>query len=149
MIKKTFVIFKEDCVGCHACEIACKQEHNLGIGPRLIRVIENSPTFIPIYCHHCAQAPCQKACPVEAIERNKQGIVLIKPNECIGCRECLGACPFGAMQFEDRLEVAIKCDLCIEKTSRNQDPACSLVCPTQCILWGATKAMVEKASRLR
>ena len=113
MEKVSMVFHKKNCMGCHACEVACKQERGLGVGPRLVRVLEKSPDYIPIYCHHCAKAPCKEACPVEAISRNEQGIVLIDNNLCIGCRECLEACPFGAMQFEDSQEIAVKCDLCV------------------------------------
>ena len=53
MTKTALVIFKKDCMGCHACEIACKQEHGLGVGPRLIRIVEKPPQFQPIYrLHH-------------------------------------------------------------------------------------------------
>ena len=76
MNKISLVFRKKDCMGCHACEVACKQEHALGVGPRLVRVLEKSPDYVPIYCHHCAKAPCKEACPVEAISRNEQGIVL-------------------------------------------------------------------------
>jgi len=148
MGKFSLTIFKEDCMGCHACEVACKQEHDLGVGPRFIRVIEKSPSFIPIYCHHCTQAPCLKSCPVEAIDRNAQGVVLINQETCIGCRECVGACPFGAMQFDDTREVATKCDLCLERINHGQAPACSLVCPTGCIVWGDSKALGDKATRM-
>jgi len=146
--KKYLTIFKEDCCGCHACEVACKQEHNLGVGPRLIRIIEKSPSFLPVYCHHCADAPCKKVCPVRAIERNEQGIVLINEEICIGCRECVEACPFGAMQFDGEKEVAVKCDLCLEKVKNREAPACSLICPTGCILWGDAKALTERAAHL-
>ena len=128
-------------MGCHACEVACKQEHGLGVGPRLVKVLEKSPDYIPIYCHHCAKAPCQKACPVEAISRNEQGIVLIDDDICIGCRECLEACPFGAMQFEDQREVAVKCDLCLHRLAENKQPACLSVCPTGCISLGGKKSI--------
>lgn len=148
MGKRTFSIFKEDCMGCHACEVACKQEHQLDVGPRLIRVIEKSPVFLPIYCHHCAKAPCKEACPVQAIYREGQGLVLIDQETCIGCRECLQACPFGAMQFDDVQETAIKCDLCQERLNSGQAPACSLVCPTGCIIWGDSKALGDKAARI-
>jgi Fe-S-cluster-containing hydrogenase component 2 len=63
MRKLSLTIKKMDCMGCHACEVACKQEHGLGTGPRLIRVIEKAPRFIPVYCHHCADAPCLDSCP--------------------------------------------------------------------------------------
>jgi Fe-S-cluster-containing dehydrogenase component len=139
MEKVSLVFSKKDCMGCHACEVACKQEHALGVGPRLVRVLEKSPDFIPIYCHHCAKAPCQAACPVEAISRNEQGIVLIDADRCIGCRECVEACPFGAMQFEEHREIAVKCDLCLHRLAENKQPACMSVCPTGCIRFGVEK----------
>lgn len=147
MDKRYLTIFKEDCCGCHACEIACKQEHDLSVGPRLINVIDMSPSFVPIYCHHCADAPCKKACPVDAIARDSRGVVLINEEICIGCRECIGACPFGAMQFDGEKEVAVKCDLCIERLKQGETPACASVCPTGCILWGDIKMTLDKAAQ--
>jgi Fe-S-cluster-containing dehydrogenase component len=149
MEKISLVIHRKDCMGCHACEVACKQEHALGVGPRLVRVLEKGPDFIPIYCHHCAKAPCKEACPVEAIYRNERGIVLIDNDLCIGCRECVEACPFGAMQFEDHQEIAVKCDLCIHRLDEGKLPACMSVCPTGCIGFGGKKsiaAVFEKAA---
>jgi len=149
MGKISLTILKEDCCGCHSCEVACKQEHDLGVGPRLIRVIEKSPLFIPIYCHHCAKPPCKDACPVEAIYRNDQGLVLINEEACIGCRECVTACPFGAMQFDDIKEVAAKCDLCLERLTEGKAPACSLICPTGCMVWGDTQSLLNRAASER
>ena len=150
MEKVSMVFRKKNCMGCHACEVACKQEHGLGVGPRLVQVLEKSPDYIPIYCHHCAKAPCKEACPVEAISRNEQGIVLIDNDLCIGCRECQEACPFGAMQFEDSQEIAVKCDLCVHRLEDNRRPACMTVCPTGCIYLSGKKsiaAVFEKATR--
>lgn len=141
MDKISLMIRKKDCMGCHACEVACKQEHRLGVGPRLVRVIEHSVDFTPVYCHHCAKAPCKQACPVDAISRNEQGIVLIDGELCIGCRDCVEACPFGAMQFEDNREIAIKCDLCIHRLAESKPPACMSVCPTGCIYLGGQKSI--------
>ena len=147
MEKISWVIRKKDCMGCHACEVACTQEHGLGDGPRLIQVREESPDFIPIYCHHCARPPCRDACPVEAITRNDQGIVLIDEALCIGCRDCAEACPFGAMQFEDNREIAVKCDLCIHRLAENKKPACMDVCPTGCIRLGEKKSIAAVFER--
>ena len=144
MAKVSLMFFKKDCMGCHACEIACKQEHGLGVGPRLVRIVENSPDFIPIYCHHCAKAPCLESCPVDAIFKDPRGIVLIDNALCIGCKECIEACPFGAMQFDDDLEIAVKCDMCVERLNNNERPACSQACGTRCIFWGDTKALSER-----
>ena len=144
MGKVSLRIKKSDCMGCHACEVACKQEHGLGVGPRLIRVIEKSSDFHPVYCHHCTKAPCKSSCPVDAIYRDTQGQVLIDDKQCIGCMECMAACPFGAMQFDDESEVALKCDMCPERIAEGHTPACAAVCPTGCIGWGTTTAAAKK-----
>jgi len=147
MEKVSFVISKSNCMGCHACEVACKQEHGLGVGPRLIQVMEESPDYIPIYCHHCAKPPCRDACPVEAISRNNRGIVLIDEDLCIGCRDCVEACPFGAMQFENGREVAVKCDLCVVRLDDGKAPACLSICPTGCIRAGEKKSIAAVFER--
>ena len=139
MEKISLVFDKKTCMGCHSCEVACKQEHGLGVGPRLIRVIEESSDFYPIYCHHCTKAPCGESCPKEAISRNEQGIVLIDNERCTGCRECMEACPFGAMQFDDQQEIAIKCDLCVHRLAEDLRPACMGVCPTGSIYFREKK----------
>lgn len=144
MSKFSLMFYRKDCMGCHACEVACKQEHGLGVGPRLVRVIEKSADFFPVYCHQCAQAPCKEVCPVDAIFRNNQGLVLIDRDLCIGCKECLEACPFGAMQYDDDQEIAVKCDLCKERLENEESPACYSVCPTRCITWGATKSLSDR-----
>lgn len=137
MEKVSLIFNKKNCMGCHACEVACKQEHGLGVGPRLVRVIENSSEFIPVYCHHCAKAPCKASCPVDAIRRDPRGLVLIDRESCIGCKECVEACPFGAMQFDEDDGFAVKCDLCVERLNNNEVPACSKACPTRCIFFGS------------
>jgi Fe-S-cluster-containing dehydrogenase component len=147
MDKVSLIILQNDCMGCHACEVACKQEHGLDVGPRLIRIIERSPYYIPIYCHHCAKPPCKDACPVEAISRDERGIVHIDEELCIGCKACIGACPFGAMQFDEQREVALMCDLCYERLKNNKEPACSVACPTRCILWGDIQAISQEIER--
>ena len=147
MEKISLLFTRKNCMGCHACEVACKQEHGLSVGPRLVRIIEESPIFSPVFCHHCARPPCKDACPEGAISRNEQGIVLIDTDLCIGCQDCVEACPFGAMQFDDNLEMAVKCDLCIERLSDNLEPACMSVCPTGCIHHGENKSIAAVFER--
>jgi Fe-S-cluster-containing dehydrogenase component len=147
MGKLTLMVLQKDCMGCHACEVACKQEHGLDVGPRFIKVVEKGHSFIPIYCHHCARPPCREACPVEAISRNEWGIVQVDEELCIGCKACIEACPFGAMQYDEEREAALMCDLCYERLKNDEEPACSLACPTQCILWGDMKAIAEELGR--
>jgi NADPH-dependent glutamate synthase beta subunit-like oxidoreductase len=86
MGKVSLVFNENDCMGCHACEVACKQEHDLGVGPRVVKVIEKSPRFWPLFCHHCDDAPCAKACPVDAIIKDPEtGVVLHDREKCTGC----------------------------------------------------------------
>jgi len=136
MNRRSLIVFQEDCMGCHACEVACKQEHNLEVGPRLIRVVEKPPRYFSIYCHHCARPLCAESCPNTAIVRDANGIVRVKEDLCIGCKSCLEACPFGAMQYHEGKEVAVKCDLCYHRLLNNDLPACVSVCPTRSIFFG-------------
>ncbi len=141
-MEKTYLKFnKNDCMGCHACEIACKMENDLGVGPRLVKVIEGTSDYTPIYCHQCAKAPCLEACPSEAISKNDKGIVLIDDKACIGCRACVDACPFDAMQFDDNREIAVKCDVCYSRLLEGKKTACMSVCPTGCISLGGKKSI--------
>jgi NADPH-dependent glutamate synthase beta subunit-like oxidoreductase len=86
MTKMTLMFKEVDCSGCHSCEVACKQEHGLGVGPRVVRVIERAPVFKPLYCHHCEDAPCVTACWVDAITTDPEtGVVLHDNATCNGC----------------------------------------------------------------
>ena len=89
---KISLLFNEYlCSGCHTCEIACKQEHGLGVGPRVIRVLEESPYFKPLFCHHCDDPPCAKACPEDAITKDSEtGVVLLDLEKCTGCNAVPG-----------------------------------------------------------
>ena len=112
--------------------------------PQCVGSVAHDPVHYGAECLHCADAPCKNACPVDAILRDAKGLVLIDNDLCIGCKECLAACPFGAMQFDDDQETAVKCDLCVERLKNDQAPACYSVCPTRCISWGATKELSDR-----
>jgi NADPH-dependent glutamate synthase beta subunit-like oxidoreductase len=79
-----------DCCGCHTCEVACKQEHGLPVGPRPVRVVERAPLFMQYFCHHCEDAPCALSCPEGAIKRDDLGVVLHDPEKCNGCNAIEG-----------------------------------------------------------
>ncbi|MFT5873424.1 MAG: electron transport protein HydN [Clostridium sp.] len=156
----TFVVANPNkCIGCKACEIACAVAHldssvsTAGVidAPFLPRInlIRAERVTMPIQCRQCDDAPCANACPVAAIVHQDNRIV-VKPELCIGCKTCMLACPFGAMdmvpQFQNGEEqvqmnlsvinkegkqskevmVAHKCDLCV---GRPGGPACVEVCP--------------------
>ncbi|MDI6761438.1 MAG: FAD-dependent oxidoreductase [Thermodesulfobacteriota bacterium] len=91
MGKVSLMLNEVECMGCHACEVACKQEHGLGVGPRVIKVIERAPYFKPLFCHHCEDSPCALACPESAITKDpKTGVVLVNSEKCNGCNAVAG-----------------------------------------------------------
>lgn len=98
------VIDLRKCVGCHACTIACVAENKLPPGVVYRPVIEEeigeypnvTRRFIPRPCMQCENPPCVPVCPVHATYTNEEGVVEVNYEQCIGCRACLTACPYGA-----------------------------------------------------
>ena len=138
----------EECVGCHACEIACKQEHELPVGPRLIKIYDTGPQRIEgrpqlrykvAVCLQCTEPPCRDACPVGAISLRKDGITVINRALCDGCRKCIDSCPYGVLEFDAPNKLARKCDLCAERLDRGLNPACIATCPSHCIHFSTAK----------
>lgn len=134
------------CWGCRTCEVACKQEHRTPGGLPLIRVAEDGPREVDggwhfeyrvNRCRHCDDPPCAAACPVEALVRRDDGIVVLDRPVCIGCRACLDACPYDAVAFDDAAGTATKCDLCHHRIDAGLLPACAdNVCLAHCIHLG-------------
>ncbi|UUX54641.1 4Fe-4S binding protein [Citrobacter youngae] len=131
------------CIGCRTCEVACVVAHqqnqdcasvsSAAFTPR-IRVIKDDAFTTAVACHQCEDAPCANVCPTHAIRR-EHGHIFVEQARCIGCKSCMLACPFGAMNVVSRSSrvQAIKCDLCWHREAR---PACVEACPTsalQCI----------------
>lgn len=91
MAKVSLLFNENECMGCHACEVACKQEHGLTVGPKVVKVIERAPYFKPLFCHHCEDAPCALACPENAITKDpRTGVVLVDSEKCNGCNAVAG-----------------------------------------------------------
>ena len=118
----------EKCTACRLCEFACST-HNFGeINPARSRIkvtiVSKDFFYYPNVCQQCGKAPCMEACPQEgALVRNEtSGAVEVVATECIGCRMCVRACPFGAMGFDKMSKLADKCDLC------GGDPQCVQHC---------------------
>ena len=134
------------CMGCRACETVCKLENNLDAGPRFTMVTEVETgsgnderlNFLPIPCQHCGDAPCVKACPTGALHKRSDGIVLGNSKKCIGCHECLWACPFGVPQFGANGLIQ-KCTMCYNRIDEGDKPACVRNCPAEAILCGTVE----------
>lgn len=127
------------CIGCRACEVHCQVEHDLPAGIRLMHVHPHPedlafgiPVF-PLACAHCADPPCRAVCPVGAIRRRPDGVVLLDSAACIGCRFCIIACPYGAPQWDPGRGRVIKCDLCVDRVEQGLWPACATKCSMKAI----------------
>ncbi len=137
------------CVGCHACETACKEENSISPGPKWIQVMEVETrvagewtiNWKPMACMHCGDPWCLKVCPTRAIsKRNEDGIVLVNGDYCIGCMECFRACPFGTPQLGEDRKMQ-KCTLCVHRTSDGGNPACVQNCPSEAMYYGTVQEL--------
>jgi Fe-S-cluster-containing dehydrogenase component/formate-dependent nitrite reductase membrane component NrfD len=143
-MKFGFLIDHRKCIGCHACSVACKEEHQvpLGVYRTWVKYVEKGEFphtqrhFTVLRCNHCAYAPCVTICPVTALYKRSDGIVDFDPNVCIGCKACMQACPYDALYIDPNHNTAAKCNFCAHRVEMGLQPACEIVCPTQAILSG-------------
>lgn len=139
-----FVIDQNRCIGCHACTVACKDEHEvpIGVNRTWVKYIEKGvfPAtrrhFAVLRCNHCDDAPCVEICPTVALYRSPNGIVDFDNERCIGCKSCMQACPYDALYIDPNRNTAAKCNFCAHRLELGLQPACEVVCPTQAILSG-------------
>jgi Fe-S-cluster-containing dehydrogenase component/formate-dependent nitrite reductase membrane component NrfD len=139
-----FVIDQNRCIGCHACTVACKEEHNIAVGVNRtwVKYIEKGHYpdtrrhFAVLRCNHCDDAPCIEICPTVALFRRRDGIVDFDNERCIGCKSCMQACPYDALYIDPDRNTAAKCNFDASRVERGYKPACEVVCPTQAILSG-------------
>ena len=183
------------CIGCKACEIACKQWNQLPASEpvwtgssydntgqlsattwRHVQFIEHiegpdipllqldtaslpatQSAALPFFnsdrwlmqsdvCKHCANAPCQEACPTGSIIRTEFDTVYVQQDICNGCGYCVVACPFGVIardEYGDRK--AHKCTLCYDRLKEGFEPACAKVCPTDSIQFGELEQLKAHA----
>ncbi len=129
---KALYIDYQKCTGCRLCELVCAVMHDGISNPARSRIKiikwEAEGLYIPMTCQQCEDAPCMNVCPVKAISRDEElGRVVVDYNVCIGCRACVAACPFGAMNFNPIDKKVFKCDLC------DGDPQCVRFCEEKAV----------------
>jgi Fe-S-cluster-containing dehydrogenase component/formate-dependent nitrite reductase membrane component NrfD len=155
-LRYSFVIDHNRCIGCHACTVACKEEHNvpLGVFRTWVKYIEKgefphtSRHFGVMRCNHCDDAPCIEICPTRALFRRDDGIVDFDNSRCIGCQSCMQACPYDALYLDPTTHTAAKCNFCAHRIEMNLEPACVIVCPTRAIIAGDIDNPESEASQI-
>jgi len=139
-----FAIDLRKCIGCHACTIACKAEHDIPIGVNRcwVKTVEKGTFpdtrrfFFPVLCNQCDAAPCVSICPTNALYKRRDGIVDLNGAACIGCRACMEACPYDQLFIDPNTRTAEKCNFCANRVENNLLPSCVIVCPTECRIFG-------------
>ncbi len=150
MRSKNLFIDPGRCIGCQACVAACR-ECDSHRGRSMIHLdyvdMGNSSAAMPTVCMHCSDpvAPCAQVCPVDAIPVGPDGVVGTASAElCIGCGNCVHACPFGVPKLDVAEMLQYKCDLCYDRSSQGLLPMCASVCPTDALFYGTYEELLEK-----
>jgi len=143
-VRYGFAIDQRTCIGCHACTVACKTEHEVPVGQfrTWVKYVDSGEfpdttrSFGVMRCNHCTDAPCVKICPTQALFKREDGIVDFDSERCIGCKSCMQACPYDAIYIDADTHTAAKCNLCAHRVDEDLEPACVVVCPTHSIWVG-------------
>ncbi len=172
------------CIGCKACQVACKEWNDLPGTPSRFQMIDGELTavnftgnsydntghltaydwrhvlFIENFspdrstaawymmsdsCKHCTQAGCLDVCPTHAIIRTDLGNVVVQDAVCNGCRDCIPACPFGVISFNQQTGRVAKCTLCDDRIHAGLETACAKACPTGSIRYGDVSVLRASA----
>ena len=148
--QSVFVIDQSRCIGCEACVQACA-ECGTHRGQSLIhleRVDRAASTqTAPMVCMHCEDPTCAHVCPADAIKQTEDGIVqsALKPR-CIGCSNCVLACPFGVPKYVADFDQMMKCDMCTDRTTEGLTPMCASVCPSEALWYGTIEQFRDTRS---
>ncbi len=163
------------CIGCKACEVACKEwnripddalsltgmsyDNTVGLGANTWRHVafieQREPAGGPDelrwlmssdVCKHCTHAACLDVCPTGALFRTEFGTVVVQEDVCNGCGYCIPACPYGVIDQRKDDGRAFKCTMCYDRLGAGLEPACAKACPTDSIQFGPLDELRHRAA---
>lgn len=159
------------CTGCRGCQVACKQWNGLpAVSTSFSGSYENPPRiggdtwtkvrffeqekdgkvkflFRKAQCMHCTKASCVAVCAAGAISQNDRGVVTIDQDRCVGCKNCVVACPFHSVGFSEATGTSRKCRLCYGRIENGMDPACVKACPAGAVTIGDRTKVLAQAKQ--
>jgi formate dehydrogenase iron-sulfur subunit len=174
--RKGFFTDTSVCIGCKACEVACKEWNHVPDKPlsfsgmsydntqelgadtwRHVAFIEQerevgdpagSPRWLMAsdVCKHCTHAACLDVCPTGALIRTEFGTVVVQEDVCNGCGYCVSACPYGVIDQRKEDGRVWKCTMCYDRLGAGLEPACATACPTKSIQYGDLDELRERAT---
>jgi formate dehydrogenase iron-sulfur subunit len=174
--RKGFFTDTSVCIGCKACEVACKEWNDVPSGPlslkgmsfdnttelsanswRHVAFIEQERSMpdpagrarwlmASDVCKHCTHAACLDVCPTGALIRTEFGTVVVQQDVCNGCGYCVSACPYGVIDKREDDGRVFKCTMCYDRLGAGLEPACAKACPTQSIQFGDLDELRERAA---
>jgi len=142
-LHKCIVVDPDECTGCEICESVCSFVHDAEFNPINTRIhrVRIEPVFnIAMACQKCEDAPCIRACPEKALDKDEEGSITVDEDKCNGCGFCIRACDFGVISLHLDNQKALVCDLCenmreefIDPEVGKPEPQCIEMCPREAI----------------
>jgi Fe-S-cluster-containing dehydrogenase component len=140
-----FFIDMQRCIGCQACVVACAECETNGQESMIhVNYVDRAHTIQTTVqvCMHCEDPVCARVCPADAISKDEFGVVhTANTARCIGCSNCVMACPFGVPFKQEKYDLMMKCNLCYDRTSAGKKPMCATVCPSGALYYGSREEM--------
>ena len=156
VVRWGMVIDLRRCLGCQSCMVACKAENGvpLGVWRTWVKQVEKgrfphvSKSFLPSLCNNCERPICNSVCPVRATYVRPDGIVMVDPHRCIGCKYCIAACPYEVRYVDPIKKIVQKCFWCQHRIDAGLKPACVAACIGGARIFGDLNDPESEVARL-